>query len=50
VVCGPDPEKHLEAIKKYVDAGYDHVYLHQIGPDQNGFFDFYEKKIIPSLA
>jgi G6PDH family F420-dependent oxidoreductase len=47
VICGPDPKKHLEAINKYVDAGYDHVYLHQIGPDQNGFLDFCSKEILP---
>ncbi|HEX8050985.1 MAG TPA: TIGR03557 family F420-dependent LLM class oxidoreductase, partial [Solirubrobacterales bacterium] len=49
IVCGPDPEKHLEAIREYVDAGYDHVYVHQVGPDQDGFFDFYERSVLPSL-
>jgi coenzyme F420-dependent glucose-6-phosphate dehydrogenase len=47
--CGPDPAKHLEAIRAYVDAGYDHVYIHQIGPDQNGFLDFYHREILPAL-
>ncbi len=41
IVCGPDPERHLEAIAEYAEAGYDHVYVHQVGPDQDGFFDFY---------
>jgi G6PDH family F420-dependent oxidoreductase len=49
VVCGPDPQKHLEKIKKYVEAGFDHVYVHQIGPDQTGFFDFYQREIMPHL-
>ncbi len=49
VVCGPDAERHLEAIREYVDAGYDHVYVHQIGPDQEGFFDFYERSVLPEL-
>jgi len=47
ISCGPDPERHLENIQKFVDAGYDHVYVHQIGPDQEGFFRFYEKEILP---
>lgn len=47
VVCGPDPERHLAALREYVDAGYDHVYVHQVGPDQEGFFDFYEREILP---
>jgi G6PDH family F420-dependent oxidoreductase len=47
IVCGPDPEKHLGAIREYFDAGYDHVYVHQVGPDQEGFFRFYEREILP---
>jgi len=50
VVCGPDPERHLEAIGEYADAGYDHVYVHQIGPDQEGFFDFYSREVLPKLS
>ncbi len=49
IVCGPDPDKHLEAIREYVDAGYDHVYVHQVGPDQDGFFEFYERAVLPAL-
>jgi len=49
IVCGPDSERHLEAIREYVDAGYDEVYVQQIGPEQEGFFRFYEKEILPKL-
>jgi coenzyme F420-dependent glucose-6-phosphate dehydrogenase len=49
VVCGPDPEAHLDAIRSYVDAGYDHVYLHQVGPDQEGFFRFYQREVLPKV-
>jgi G6PDH family F420-dependent oxidoreductase len=49
VPCGPDPERHLAAIRAYVDAGYDHVYLHQIGPDQAGFLRFAEGELLPAL-
>jgi G6PDH family F420-dependent oxidoreductase len=49
VACGPDPDRHLENIAKFVDAGYTHIWIHQIGPDQDGFFDFYESRILPSL-
>jgi G6PDH family F420-dependent oxidoreductase len=50
IVCGPDPERHRAAIQEYVDAGYDHVYVHQIGPDQGSFFDFYEREVLPTFA
>jgi coenzyme F420-dependent glucose-6-phosphate dehydrogenase len=46
IICGPDPERHISAIEKFIDAGYDHVYIHQIGPDQEGFFRFYEQEIL----
>lgn len=49
VVTGPDPNKHREKIQKMIDAGYDYVYIHQVGPDQEGFFDFYRREIIPEF-
>ena len=49
VVCGPDPERHLEAIREFIDAGYDHVYFHQVGPDQEGFLQFAEAELLPRL-
>ena len=50
VAFGPDPQQHLEMINKYKDAGYTHIWIHQIGPDQAGFFDFYEKEVLPALG
>ena len=50
IVCGPDAVKHFEAIDAFVDAGYDHVYVHQIGPDQEGFFRFAEQELLPRYA
>lgn len=49
VACGPDPEKLLEQVRTFARAGYDHIYFHQIGPNQDGFFKFFEKKILPAL-
>lgn len=49
IAAGPDPEEHLEMIHRYVDAGYDHIWVHQIGPDQAGFFRFYRNEILPKL-
>jgi coenzyme F420-dependent glucose-6-phosphate dehydrogenase len=48
VICGPDPERHLEAIREYEAAGFTHVYVHQVG-DQESFFRFYADKILPEL-
>jgi G6PDH family F420-dependent oxidoreductase len=49
VICGPDPERYIMAIKQAGEAGYTHVWLHQIGPDQAGFFQFYRREILPKL-
>ena len=49
VVCGPDPARHLAAIRRASRAGYDHVCVHQIGPDQEGFVRFYEAEVLPRL-
>jgi coenzyme F420-dependent glucose-6-phosphate dehydrogenase len=49
IVCGPDPQRHLAAIRKYADAGYDHLCIHQVGKDQKGFFEFYAEEILPQL-
>ncbi len=49
VVCGPDPDRHLAAIRGATRAGYDHVCVHQVGPDQDGFLRFYEAEILPRL-
>jgi G6PDH family F420-dependent oxidoreductase len=46
VACGPDPTVHRAAIQKFADAGYDQVYVHQVGPDQEGFLDFYSREIL----
>jgi coenzyme F420-dependent glucose-6-phosphate dehydrogenase len=49
VPCGPDPETHLAQLRKFVDAGYDHVFVHQIGDDQEQAIDFYRREILPRL-
>ena len=49
IPCGPDPARHLSAIQKYIDAGFDHIFVHQIGPHQESFMDFYAQKIFPRL-
>jgi len=47
IVCGADPEQHLARIEEFVDAGFDHVHVHQVGADQETFFRFYERDVLP---
>ncbi len=46
VVCGPDVDRWLEKITEFEDAGFDHVFFHQVGPDQDGFFEFAERELL----
>ena len=50
VPCGPDPEPVVAVVDEFVSAGYDHLYFHQVGPDQRGFFEFWTATLQPALA
>lgn len=51
VPCGPSiTDDVIESVRKYTDAGYDHLYFHQIGPDQDGFFRFWEAELQSALT
>ena len=49
IPVGPDPDQHLSGLREYLDAGYDHVYVHQIGPDQEGFLRFWRDEVAPKV-
>lgn len=49
VVCGPDIDRHISRLREYFDAGYDEVYVSQIGPDADSFFAAYGKEVLPAL-
>ena len=46
---GPDPARHAAAIEEFAKAGFTHVWVHQVGPDQEGFFRFYQHQVLPQL-
>jgi G6PDH family F420-dependent oxidoreductase len=50
IACGPDPERHVAAVRKYVEAGFDHIVLLGGGPDQASFLDFFAKELKPRLS
>jgi hypothetical protein len=47
---GPDVDAVVRSVEEFVNAGFDHVYFHQIGPDQQGFLDFWSEELRPALA
>jgi G6PDH family F420-dependent oxidoreductase len=51
VPCGPDLiDAVRDSVQQYVDAGYDHLYFHQIGPDQEGFLDYWHRELRAALS
>jgi G6PDH family F420-dependent oxidoreductase len=42
---GPDPQPYVQAVRKYADAGFDHIVLQNAGPDPEGFIDFFAKEL-----
>jgi G6PDH family F420-dependent oxidoreductase len=47
--CGPDLEAHLEMIESFADAGFDELYIHQIGGDER-FFEIYANEVLPRFG
>ena len=50
ITCGPDIDKHVAAVRKFVEAGFTHVAVVQIGAgSQAAFLDIAEKELLPAL-
>jgi G6PDH family F420-dependent oxidoreductase len=48
--CGPDVEPILQAVREFQEAGFDRLYLNQIGDEQEAFFRFFTTELGPALA
>jgi G6PDH family F420-dependent oxidoreductase len=46
---GPDPEVHAAALRAYLEAGYDQVFVHQIGKEQADFLRFMRHEVLPRV-
>ena len=50
VPCGADVGAVVDAVREVIDAGVDHVYVHQIGDDQETFLEAWSTAIAPELG
>jgi coenzyme F420-dependent glucose-6-phosphate dehydrogenase len=50
IPCGPDAAPILDSVDQAIDAGADHIYFHQIGPDQEGFIELWDNELEQELA
>jgi G6PDH family F420-dependent oxidoreductase len=47
---GPDLDRHVESLGQYADAGVDELYVQQIGPEEDAFFDTWASEVLPRFA
>ena len=50
MVVSADPDVHRAAIQKYVDLGFDRVYLHNVGRNQREWIDVFGRDVLPALV
>ena len=50
VPCGPDVDRIVEAMQAYADAGFDELYVSQIGPRQEEWFAVLEREVLPRFG
>ena len=49
VLTSADLDEHLEHVQHYVDLGFDEVYVHNVGRNQEEFIRAYGERVIPKL-
>jgi len=49
MVIDSDPDKHREYIQKFVDLGFDRIYLHNVGRNQREWIDVFGRDVLPKL-
>ena len=49
ILCNQDPEAHVAKLREGLEAGFDHLHVYQVGPDQERFFRFYRDEVLPQL-
>jgi G6PDH family F420-dependent oxidoreductase len=47
IPCGPDLDAHLEKIGEYEKAGFDELYVQQVGDGHERMFELYSQEILP---
>jgi alkanesulfonate monooxygenase SsuD/methylene tetrahydromethanopterin reductase-like flavin-dependent oxidoreductase (luciferase family) len=50
MVISSDPDLHRATIQRYLDAGIDRVYLHNVGRNQREWIDVFAREVLPKLT
>jgi alkanesulfonate monooxygenase SsuD/methylene tetrahydromethanopterin reductase-like flavin-dependent oxidoreductase (luciferase family) len=49
MLISADLEEHARQIQRYVDLGFDEIYVHNVGRDQAAFIRSFGEKVLPNL-
>ncbi len=49
MVVSADPDVHRAAIQRFVDLGFDRVYLHNVGRNQREWIEVFGREVLPAL-
>ncbi len=50
MVVSSDPDVHRAALQRYVDAGFNRIYIHNVGRNQEQFLETFGKEVLPKLT
>ena len=49
MVISADPDVHRAELQRYADLGFDRIYLHNVGRNQEQFFEVFGREVLPKL-
>jgi len=49
MLISSDPEKHRAEIQRFIDLGFDQVYLHNVGRNQAEWIEVFGREVLPKL-
>jgi len=49
MLISPDPDAHRREIQKFIDLGFDRIYLHNVGRNQVEWIEAFGKQVLPQL-
>ena len=49
MVISSDPDRHRQEIQRFIDLGFDRVYLHNVGRNQADWLQVFGKEVLPGL-
>jgi alkanesulfonate monooxygenase SsuD/methylene tetrahydromethanopterin reductase-like flavin-dependent oxidoreductase (luciferase family) len=49
VLVSSEPDQHIEWLSRYVEMGFEHIYLHHVGREQSEFIEVFCDKVLPAV-